>query len=127
MFKSNMSSYRFFSIFERQFPSDIYERFLYILTQLDWKLMGNYFWISHIVHLLLHSAASHKGQLNEEKCAKFTRTFEKIVSKILPTLCAVGGENEQISDVHSIILDDTDASNSRISCDKKLASIHLLY
>lgn len=46
---------RYFAVLEKNFPRDFYGRLLHIMSKENWQSMGTYFWITHVIHLMLLS------------------------------------------------------------------------
>lgn len=63
--------FRFFTIYERGFPEKIFPRIMHILCKENWELMGSYFWISHVINLLLASKSNANFEINFKNYATF--------------------------------------------------------
>lgn len=53
-------------VLEAKFPKDIFERLIHIMSKENWSLMKSYFWIVHVIHLLLNSYFPSLHEENEK-------------------------------------------------------------
>lgn len=74
--------FRCFNVLQKHFPVDIYDRMLYSIGRQNWQPMGSYYWITHLVHLLLLSdcpagvipalSSSSGGSTDDGNASEFT-------------------------------------------------------